>query len=300
MSCPIGSGKTWEIGLGSGTDEAEVTVCCPIAFKQIGQVDFLPEGGSDEGKEAGKAVIPLTEERLVLEEDIREEGGPDLPSHGVGVVAKEASELKSLFDLLEESFDLPAASIKVSDRGWAPFEMVGEEDHGLFLSVDFHHGFDATKDFRILFEGRGSGQAHRLVAQDFGVGRDLEAMLNLVPHVFLGTSHPKNTPRREITKMRKVDVSFIENDDFTLGNGRAEFPSAFGIIFFGRIHNGKTWKQALEIQAHVALGCCLAASMLCPVHAVSNELDGCRVHDVDDASKPTCQATTPSTVTKIR
>ena len=125
MSCPTGSAKSWQIRLGRRTYEAKVTRCCPIAFEQIGQVNFLPESGSDEREETRKAVIPSAEESLVLEQDVGEESGPDLPApkaFGVGVVAQEVSKLEGLLDLFEESFDLPATAIPIGHGCGAPWQ----------------------------------------------------------------------------------------------------------------------------------------------------------------------------------
>ena len=81
-------------------------------MQQGEQVEFLPHGGADEGKKARESVLPAALAGLKADEQIGQQGGPDLPAHGVGAVAEEVGELEVLFDLLEENFYRPARFVK--------------------------------------------------------------------------------------------------------------------------------------------------------------------------------------------
>ncbi len=52
---------------------------------------------------------PLRQITQVAQQHIDQQGHPDLPAHGVGVVTQEIGQLQRLLDLLEEHFDLPPA-----------------------------------------------------------------------------------------------------------------------------------------------------------------------------------------------
>ena len=61
-----------------------------------------------------------------MEQDVEQKRRPDLPAHGVFVVAEEVGQLQGLFDLLKEDLDLPAAAVEVGHAGGGSVELVGE------------------------------------------------------------------------------------------------------------------------------------------------------------------------------
>src|SRR5271156_3795274 len=138
VAVPQECSEPCETGLLRGRDEAESTRCCPIALQETGEIPTTPEGAAQECEDAGKAVLPSMHESQKAQEDIDAQSRPYLPAHSLRAVTEETSQLQSLLDLLEERFDGPAATVKIGDTGRAPLQIVGEENHLLFASVDFH------------------------------------------------------------------------------------------------------------------------------------------------------------------
>lgn len=56
---------------------------------------------------------PLAQAGAEAQQQINQQGRPDLPAHGVGVVAEEVGQLECLLEFLEEHFNAPAAAIQV-------------------------------------------------------------------------------------------------------------------------------------------------------------------------------------------
>ena len=79
--------------------------CCPIAAQEFQQIDFAPQNRSGDGEHACEAMAPLGEVTQVTEENVSQQGHPNLPADGVGVVPEEVSDLQGLFDLFEENFN---------------------------------------------------------------------------------------------------------------------------------------------------------------------------------------------------
>src|SRR5579885_1145599 len=134
--CPTGSVKASPIGLLWRARKAAAVLGCPLDFEQAAQFPVLPEGRADQGKEAGlsacdaqagEAVAPLSQMGAEAQQDIGQQGGPDLPFDGPLAVAQEVGQLEGLLEFLEEGFDAPAAAIEVGDGLGAPGEVVGRE-----------------------------------------------------------------------------------------------------------------------------------------------------------------------------
>ena len=102
--------------------------CCPIGSQQSKQIDALPERGARYREEPRKAVAPVGQVRLETQQHVDQQCGKNLPAHGIGTMSQETGELQSLFDLLEEHFDVPAPTIQIARRGGAPGQVVGDED----------------------------------------------------------------------------------------------------------------------------------------------------------------------------
>src|ERR1700744_745088 len=85
--CPMGSAEAGQIGLLRRPQEAAAATGCPIDFQEAAQFAVLPEGRTDQGEEAGEAVRPLSQVSAEAQEDIGQQGGPDLPFDGALAVA---------------------------------------------------------------------------------------------------------------------------------------------------------------------------------------------------------------------
>ena len=59
--------------------------------------------------------MPSMSEGQEAQEHIDQKSRPDLPADSVGSVAQEIGQLQGLLDLLEEGFNGPAATVKVSE-----------------------------------------------------------------------------------------------------------------------------------------------------------------------------------------
>lgn len=128
--CPMVSwSKTLQVsGLGRRVHAVSVS-CCPIEVSEFKESEAIPSNASNNREEAGKTVRPLALEGDKLKQHIKQHGCPKLPAYGMLGVAKVPSEatrpgakrtgtvayFEGLFDLLEESFDTPAASIQIAD-----------------------------------------------------------------------------------------------------------------------------------------------------------------------------------------
>ena len=115
-----------------------MSTCCPTESKQIPEVNFSPERGSQQREQPGKGVIPATDHAEKTHQDIKQQCRPDLPTDRVCAVAQEIAQLQALLDLFKEHFDLPAAAIQISDTAGAPLEIVRQKLHLALLAVDFH------------------------------------------------------------------------------------------------------------------------------------------------------------------
>jgi hypothetical protein len=84
---PTGSAEARQIGLFGLAPETSAATGCHIDFQQAAQFPVLPEGRANQGEEPGEAVIPLSELGAEAQQDISQQGSPDLPFDGIGAVA---------------------------------------------------------------------------------------------------------------------------------------------------------------------------------------------------------------------
>jgi hypothetical protein len=76
-------------------------------------------------------MIPAHELALISQEDIEQQGRPQLPANGVLAVAQEVTDFESLLNLLEEDFDPPAGLIELTHAAGGPFQMIGDEKRAI-------------------------------------------------------------------------------------------------------------------------------------------------------------------------
>ncbi len=134
--------KSWEIRILWSGQTSEMSSCCPTESKQIPQVNFSPERRSQQREETSERVAPTAYHAQKAHQDVEQQRRPDLPADRVGAVAQEIAQLQALLDLLKEHFDLPAATIQISHTAGAPREIIGQELHLAFLTVDLHQSPD--------------------------------------------------------------------------------------------------------------------------------------------------------------
>src|SRR5450631_1240322 len=103
--CPPASQEAWKIRLIRSCQVSETALGCPIAVEQIPQVDFRPQYRPENREESREAMRPFRNITQVTQQHIHQQGDPDLPAHGVGVVAEEVGQLQCLLDLFEEDLN---------------------------------------------------------------------------------------------------------------------------------------------------------------------------------------------------
>ena len=281
FGCPTGSAKAGQIRLFGLAQETTTAGGCPTALQEAAQVEFLPEGRAEQSKEAGKTVGPASQPSAEAQEDISQECRPDLPAHGVGVVAQKVGQLQGLFEFLEEGFDAPTAAIQISDGLSAPGEVVGQENHFPKFAVHFHHRHDAAQADRILF-GRRAGQCDQIVAQNVTGASVLKFADDAKLQVVFGAGDPKDFPLGQVGQVREVHVGFVEDNDFPCMDIGAKLAGADAVMLGGRADDGAGGQETLEIKPDMALGGGFAPPMFGPIQRTGHERNGGGVHDMDE------------------
>ena len=94
-------------------------------------------------------MLPTAEVSEVAQDDVSEERYPDLPLHGLLIVANEVAELYTLLEFLEEDLYRPTTLVEIADAAGSQVHVVGDEDHNLLFTVDEHSCFDPSKSLRV-------------------------------------------------------------------------------------------------------------------------------------------------------
>ena len=166
-------------------------------------------------------MSPLADSTDKAQQDIDQQGGPNLPTDAVGRVPKKVSQIERLLDLLEEDLNLPPGLVEFAyDRG-APFEMIRQKGHLTALSINLYPRRDPS-GMSIVGE------------HDFLIGDHLSPNLSFVQeienHFFLFPSYPENTAIRKLTQMLPIVVSTVKNHDFPGFEPSTECPGATSIL----------------------------------------------------------------------
>ena len=279
--CPTGSAKARQIGLLRCAQETSAATGCPIDFQQAAELPVLPEGRADQGEEPGEAVRPLAQPGAEAQQHIGQQGRPDLPFDGAGAVAEEVGQLEGLFEFLEEGFDAPAAAIQVGDGLGAPLQVVRQENHFAELAVHLDEGRDAAEFDGIMFGG-GTGQGDQVVAQNIAARSVLKFADDAALQVILGAGYPEYAALRQVRQMGEIHIRLVEDDDFTRLNMGAKLARSDAVMLGGGVHDGAAGQEGLEIEPDMAFGSSLAAAVFGPVQRAGHQLDGGRIHDVDE------------------
>jgi hypothetical protein len=292
--------KPWQIsGLRAGAHTVSMS-CCPIEIGELKQTKAVPDNTTHKCKESSKAVRPLALECDKSQQNIKQQGCPKLPANSMFGVAQKVADFKGLLDLLEEGFDTPAASIKVTDTGWSPVKVICEEDHDGPFAVDLDPGHDTAEALRILSAGLGSYQNDLVVADDIAFGLTQTFAANAVTQVVLGACNPEYTAFSEVEKVSKVNVGLVENGNLTSLQSGAQLQGANIVMMGSFLNDRKGWKEGLQVQSQMHFGGSLSAAVLSPIHAVGHQRDGCRINDMNCPLEATGQATVTAAGTKLR
>ena len=280
FGCPLGSSEIRQISLLGCAEEVSAATGCPIAFEQAGQIKFLPQGRTDQREEPGEAVAPLAETSAEAQQQINQQGSPDLPTDGVGVVAEEVGQLQRLLEFLEEDFDAPAAAIEVGDGLGTPRHIVGEEHHFAEFAVHFDQGGNAAQRYRIVRLDL-TGQDDEVVAQKVAARPVLKFADDAALQVVLGAGDPEHLPHRQVGEMGEVQIRLVKDHNLPGAHAGAHFARPQVVVFARRGHQCELGQEGLEIEPDMALGGSFAPAMFGPVQTAGDELNGGRVHDVN-------------------
>lgn len=265
--CPIVSwSKTRQVsGLGRGAHAVSVS-CCPIEVSEFKESEAIPDHTSNDSEEAGKTMRPLTLECDEAKQHIKQHSRPELPAYGMLGVPKEVADLEGLFDLFEEGFNAPSASIQIADTRSSPIEVVGQENHGGPFAVDLDPGFDSAQAFRILPAGLVSDQSDLVVADDIAFRVFQAFSADTVAEVVLGSCDPEDTAVRQIEEVGKVNVGFVEDRDLSGLKPGAELHGAGVIMVGGLLDDAKAGRKVCRFRRRCIFAAalrrrCLAQSM---------------------------------------
>src|SRR5208337_1974501 len=165
----------------------------------------------------------------------------------------------------------------------APLQVIGQENHFPQLAVHLNEGDDAAQFDRINGLHRRIGQDDQVVPKNFSIDSVLKLAHDPALQIVLGASDPKDAPLGQVGEVGEVEVSLVEDNDFTRLNIGTKLAGPAVVVLASGVHDGAARQKGLEIQADMAFGSSLAAAMLGPVQRAGHQLDGGGVHDRDEA-----------------
>lgn len=196
-------------------------------------------------------------------------------------MSEKITYLESLFDLLEEDLDGPAAGIQITDAACGPLQVIGDENHDDGFAIDFDFRFEASQACRILVSAGGNLEGDLVVAQNIAFTPALAFAADTVGHVVLGPGDPENAAQSHLEQMVEVDVSLVKDRDLAGLQGGTERSHAPAVVMCRFLDHREAWKEGLQIEPQVHFGRRFATPMLGPIHAVSDQRDGRGVDRVD-------------------
>ena len=282
FGCPTGSAEACQICLLGLAEEATAAGGCPTAFQKTAQIQFLPEGRADQGEKACETVAPPSQPGAEAQQHIGQQGRPDLPAHGVGVVAQKVGQLQGLFEFLEEGFDAPTAAIEIGDGLGTPNEVIGQENHFPHFPVHLNQCHDAAQADRIIF-GRRAGQFDQVVAQNVSESSVLNFADDAKSQVVLGAGDKEDFALSQVRQVGEIHVSLVEDDDFARVDIGAKLAGADAVRLGSRANDDTAGQEGLEVEPDMTLGGRFAPAMFGPVQRAGHQSDGGGVHDMNEA-----------------
>jgi len=300
MAVPQRSSESGQIGQFRRSADAAGWFGCPIVVEQLAQMPAAPKARTQHREQPGKTVRPGMQIRQITQQQMHQQSDPDLPAHGVGVVAKEVRQLQGLLDLLEEHLDVPAAAIQLGHRPGAPRQAVRQERQLDILAVHFDPRHDPPQRLRVRQVRLVHGQFDDLVGQNARVVRRVQPLDPPILKVILRPGHPPDPAPCQVEEMPEIDVRLVKYGDFAAIQRGADLPRPTVVVILGRIDDGASRQKRLQIQPQVALGRRLAPTVFRPVHAVGHQLNRGRVHRVNHFAKAAQESATDFAACKAR
>lgn len=165
----------------------------PQLFKRLSKSKCCRRADRIRVKSRVKLLPPRREERLEAQQQIAEQGAPDLPTDGICTVAQKVGEFEGLLDLLEKDFNGPAGTVKIGNAAGALVHIIGEEFHLSLDAIDLHqsaHPAHTRGVFALV--GTLARKHHFLVGKDLRVGY-FPALENREAVAAFGAGDPENS-----------------------------------------------------------------------------------------------------------
>src|SRR5664280_311095 len=225
------------------------------------------------------AMRPLGQVTQVAQQHVRQECGPHLPAHRVGVVSQEIGQLQGLLDLLEENLNLPPAPVEIGHTARTPLQIVGQKSHLPLLPVHFHDSHDPAHQLRRGLVG--VAQHDDFIGKNLRVPGLRHLLDHFVSHVVFGAGDPEHAALIQILQVPEIHVPLVKQHDFAALDPGAQFPRPFVVVLAGGVDNHKVGQQTLQVEPHVCFGRRLAPQVVGPVHAVGHQFHDRGVHHVN-------------------
>gem|GEM_PF-2209170 len=206
--------KPPQIGLLRGGTQATRRFGCPIEIEQFAQMPTAPQNGPDDGEQAGKTMLPRMRKGQIADQQVSQQAGPDLPLHGVGIMAEEIGQLNGLLDLLKEYLDIPATTIQFSDSPSAPLHVIRQKLKLAVLSIHLNQRNHPSQCFGIGLAGFRGDQFDDFIAQDPRVIGGVQGSNHSILHVVLGAADPEDALAIHRGQVVKIHISLIGASGF--------------------------------------------------------------------------------------
>ena len=108
------------------------------AFNEACQQEEVQQNGAHKREEPSERMLPFAVPCHEAQKQEGQQGSPDLPAHGVLVIAEGIRQLKRLLDFLEEHLHAQVELVKLAGCEGRPFRVVGDEGHFSHFSLAFN------------------------------------------------------------------------------------------------------------------------------------------------------------------
>lgn len=88
--------ESGQVGQFRGGTQSAGWFGCPIAIQQLAQMPTAPEARTHHREQPREAMPPAMQIREIAQQQMNQQSDPDLPTHGIGVVAEEVGQRQRL------------------------------------------------------------------------------------------------------------------------------------------------------------------------------------------------------------
>ena len=210
------------------------------------------------------------------DEDVDGDGDPDLRFHGIGRSSIKGFDTKMLLDPFEEQFDLPPASVKLSDGQRRLGHVVGQENQSLArIRIDIS---DSAQGVRVIRLGIEASQHDGLIELQTRRFVHRRGIPSLELEIGLGASYEKGGGSMNAVKSGEVDISAIH--DVKRARLEGHIVEDRDIVNLAGRNNDKGRKVSVQRQQGVQLDGRLGLPELGPREERETKIDGGRVQRI--------------------